>query len=67
MAEAKKTKKTAETKELSLEQQLVAKRAELLTARQALGSTLQNPHAVNVIRKDVARIMTKINATKGDN
>jgi len=51
---------------LPLPEQLIAKRAELLAARQGLGSTLQNPHAITKIRKDIARILTKINATKGD-
>ena len=53
-------------KTLSLEEQLTSKKAELLTAQQGLGSTLQNPHAIKGIKKDIARIMTKINATKGD-
>lgn len=51
---------------LPLEEQLAKKRADLLAAHQGLGSTLQNPHYIRVLRKDIARILTKINATKGD-
>lgn len=66
MANTEKTvAKKTETKELSLEQQLVAKRAELLEAQKNLGTTLQNPHAIKNIKKEIARILTKINATKG--
>lgn len=59
------TKKT-DVKELSVEQQLVAKRAELLEAQKNLGGALQNPHVIKKIKKEIARILTKINATKGD-
>lgn len=59
-------KKTTATKELPLTDQLTNKRKELLTARQSLGSTLQNPHIIKSIKKDIARLMTKINASKGD-
>ncbi|MDO4759342.1 MAG: 50S ribosomal protein L29 [Candidatus Saccharibacteria bacterium] len=58
----------AETKQtaLTLEQQLVAKRADLLTAQNSLyGGTLQNPHAIKAIRKDIARLLNKINQEKG--
>ena len=64
---AKKEVKEAKTvSKLPLEEQLSAKRAELLIAQQGLGSTLQNPHRINVLKKDIARILTQINATKGD-
>ena len=64
---AKKEVKEAKTvSKLPLEEQLSAKRAELLIARQGLGSTLQNPHRINALKKDIARILTQINATKGD-
>ncbi len=53
-------------KQLSLEEQLKAKREELLIARQGLGSTLQNPHHIKTLKKDIARILTQLNATKGD-
>lgn len=49
-----------------LDAQLTAKRAELLEAQKNLGSTLQNPHVIKSIKKDIARILTKINATKGE-
>ena len=63
-AKAAKAAKTAEKQ--SLPEQLAAKRAELLTAQQGLGSTLQNPHHIKALKKEIARILTKINATKGD-
>jgi ribosomal protein L29 len=56
----------AEAKNVSLEDQLKAKREELLTAKQGLGSTLQNPHRIKALKKEIARILTQINATKGD-
>ena len=62
---ADKQKTTTITTEKSLTEQLAAKRTELLAARQGLGSTLQNPHAIKNIKKDIARILTKINSTKG--
>jgi ribosomal protein L29 len=49
-----------------LDEQLKEKREELLIAQQGLGSTLQNPHRIKAIKKDIARILTQINATKGD-
>ena len=64
---AKKEVKEAKTvSNLPLDEQLSAKRAELLIAQQGLGSTLQNPHRINTLKKDIARILTQINATKGD-
>ena len=64
---AKKEVKEAKTvSKMPLEEQLSAKRAELLIAQQGLGSTLQNPHRINALKKDIARILTQINATKGD-
>ena len=67
---AKNDKKAAKEAEvvsnLPLPEQLAAKRAELLTAQQGLGSTLQNPHRIKAIKKEIARILTQINATKGD-
>ena len=72
MADKKPTKKTkivakSDTKPstLSLPEQLAKKRTELLEAQRGLGSTLQNPHIIKQIKKDIARIMTKINQ-KGD-
>lgn len=70
MAAAKTDKKAAKEAEivskLPLSEQLIAKRAELLAAQQGLGSTLQNPHRIKDLKKEIARILTQINATKGD-
>ena len=72
MANAKQSSKKAPakaaktTEKQSLPEQLAAKRAELLTAQQGLGSTLQYPHHIKALKKEIARILTKINATKGD-
>lgn len=65
MAEKKVAKKTAKA-EGSLEEQLKAKRADLLVAQKGLlDGTLQNPHAIKATRKEIARLLTKINAEKG--
>ena len=70
MAEKKTDKKAIkEAKTISklpLDEQLKAKREELLIAQQGLGSTLQNPHRIKAIKKEIARILTQMNATKGD-
>ena len=67
---AKADKKAAkEAKDVSskpLDEQLKEKQEELLIARQGLGTTLQNPHHIKALKKEIARIYTKINATKGD-
>ena len=68
MAEKKVAKKAAKIakSEGSLEDQLKSKRADLLTAQKGLlEGTLQNPHAIKSIKKDIARILTKINIEKG--
>ena len=66
----KKDKKAAKEAEvisnLPLEEQLQKKQEELLIAQQGLGTVLQNPHRIKAIKKEIARIMTKINATQGD-
>ena len=49
-----------------LDEQLKEKREELLIAQQGLGSTLQNTHRIKAIKKEIARLLTQINATKGD-
>jgi ribosomal protein L29 len=61
---AKNNHKKAEVSDLPLDQQLQAKRNELISARQDLGSTLQNPHIISKIRRDIARILTKINSER---
>ena len=70
MAEKKTDKKAVkEAKTISklpLDEQLKAKREELLIAQQGLGSTLQNPHHIKALKKEIARILTQINATEGD-
>ena len=48
----------AEAKNVSLEDQLKAKREELLIAKQGLGSTLQNPHRIKALKKEIARKLT---------
>ena len=68
MAKADK-KAVKEAKVISnkpLDEQLKDKQEELLIARQGLGTTLQNPHRIKAIKKEIARIYTQINATKGD-
>ncbi len=63
----KKVVKEAEViSKLPLSEQLTKKREELLIARQGLGSTLQNPHRIKVLKKEIAKILTQINATEGD-
>jgi len=61
MADKKSTPKDTVSTKPSLAEQLTKKRAELLAARQGLGSTLQNPHAISALKKDIARILTRIN------
>ena len=70
MADKKTDKKAAKEAKVvsnkSLDEQLKEKQEELLIARQGLGTTLQNPHRIKAIKKEIARIYTQINATKGD-
>ena len=64
MAE-KSTKKAAPKAELSAAEQLAAKRADLLEARKSLASgELVNPRVIRSYRKDIARLLTNINAQK---
>ena len=65
-ADKKAVKEAKVVSNKSLDEQLKEKREELLIARQGLGTTLQNPHRIKAIKKDIARIYTQINATKGD-
>ena len=65
-ADKKAVKEAKVVSNKPLDEQLKEKRQELLIARQGLGTTLQNPHRINAIKKDIARILTQINATKGD-
>ena len=66
MADKKTVKEAKTVSKLPLDEQLKAKREELLIAQQGLGSTLQNPHRIKAIEKEIARILTQINATEGD-
>lgn len=51
--------------EKSLQEQLVEKRADLLGYQKShAAGELVNPRAITAARKDVARIMTKINQEK---
>lgn len=64
MAE-KSTKKAAPKAELSLAEQLAAKRADLMEAKKSLvNGELVNPRVIGAYRKDIARLLTKINAQK---
>ena len=65
-AEKKAVKEAKVVSNKPLDEQLKEKREELLIARQGLGTTLQNPHHIKALKKDIARILTQINATKGD-
>jgi len=70
MAAEKTTKKAAPKKaevvELSLSEQLAAKRADLLEAKKSLAAgELVNPQIIKNYRRDVARLLTKINAQEG--
>lgn len=70
MADVKTTKKAAPKKaekvELTLSEQLAAKRADLLEARKSLhGGELVNPQVIKSYRKEIARLLTKINAQEG--
>lgn len=65
MAE-KTTKKTAASKELSLTDQLVRKRTELADAKKShAAGELVNPRILTQTRKEIARLLTTINAQKG--
>ncbi len=63
-AKAAKTVKT----EVSVQDQLAAKRLELHNYRKSnLAGELVNPRAIKVARKEVARLMTQLNAKKESN
>ena len=69
MAETKTTKKAAPAKktvaELTLQEQLVAKRNDLFEAKKShAGGELVNPRVITGYRKDIARLLTTINAQK---
>jgi large subunit ribosomal protein L29 len=61
MAETKTTKKPAVKKELNLQEQLAAKRADLLELRKSnLAGELVNPRSITSTRKEIARLLTAI-------
>lgn len=65
---AEKTTKKTPKKELSLSDQLDAKKLELMELRKShAAGELVNPRAITAARKDVARLLTTINAQKGVN
>lgn len=65
MADAKTTKKAAPAKELSLAEQVAAKRADLLAAKKShAAGELVNPRVITGYRKDIARLLTQVNAQK---
>lgn len=62
MAE-KTTKKAAEKKELTLAQQVAAKRTELFEQKRSLAAgELVNPRVITATRKEIARLLTAIRA-----
>lgn len=64
MAE-KTTKKAAPAPEKTLAEQLTEKRSDLMQAKKShAAGELINPRALTTARKDVARLLTKINAEK---
>ena len=66
MADATTTKKAAPKKELSLTEQVAAKRADLLEAKKShAAGELVNPRVITSLRKDIARLLTTINAKEG--
>jgi len=57
--------KKADKAEVSLEEQLVQKQTDLLEAKKShRAGELVNPRVITGYRKDVARILTQINAEK---
>ncbi len=67
-ATTKKAPKKAEVTEAPLVDQLAAKRADLLEANKSLAAgELVNPRVIGAFRKDIARLLTKINAQKEAN
>ena len=54
--------------EKNLQEQLVEKRTDLQQARQSLAAgELVNPQVISITRKEIAQILTKINAEKENN
>lgn len=67
MAEKATTKapKKAEATKKSLQEQLAEKRVDLHEAKKSLAAgELVNPRVISALRKDIARLLTNINAQK---
>lgn len=65
MADAKSTKKAPAKKELTLAEQLAAKRADLLEFKRShAAGELVNPRVLTSTRKDIARLLTAIRAAE---
>jgi ribosomal protein L29 len=65
MADTKTTKKAAPKAEKTLVEQLFEKRNDLLEAKKShAAGELINPRVLTTTRKDIARLLTKINAEK---
>lgn len=63
-SKAKTTKKSAPKTEVSLLEQVTQKRKDLLDAKKShKAGELVNPRVLGELRKDIARIMTKLNAS----
>ncbi len=59
-------KTTQPAKQLSLPEQLQAARTGYQNVQKSfIEGTLQNPHALKAAKKEVARVLTKINQEKG--
>jgi len=62
---AKKSAAKPVKSEKNLQEQLVEKRTDLMQARQSLAAgELVNPQVISVTRKEIAQILTQINAEK---
>lgn len=56
-------KKEEVKKNLSLDERIAVKKVELIEAKKGLsGGTLQNPHVIGKIKKEIARLLTKKNS-----
>ena len=65
---AKETKKVVESTEKDLHAELAAKRQALLDAKKGhANGELANPHYINTLRKEIARILTAITIKQNNN
>lgn len=68
MSADKNTKADPTEKNRDLAKELADKRTDLIEARKSNASgELANPKAINLMRKDIARLLTEINAQKEKN